>query len=74
MAEVVAAVSGLPYYRVVLIHTGRWAVVHRVPGTDFDTVDTDCATLRAAQEVCVGMNQQRECGWQIGTVYTKEAA
>lgn len=64
MAEVVAAVSGLPYYRVVLMPGRRWAVVHRVPGTGVDHVDMDFATLKAAQEVCVQMNEERKCAIQ----------
>ena len=61
--------DALPYYRVVIMPTRRWAVVHRVPGTVVDAVDTDCQTLNAAQQLCAAMNQQRECGWQIGTVF-----
>lgn len=63
--------NGLPYYRVVLMPGRRWAVVHRVPGTGVDHVDMDFPTLRAAQEVCAGMNQQRDCGWQIANVYAE---
>jgi hypothetical protein len=64
----------LPYYRVVLMPGRRWAVVHRVPGTGVDAVDLEFATLRAAQATCVGMNQQRECGWQLATIHQEKAA
>jgi hypothetical protein len=57
--------TGLPYYRVCRLPTGRWAVVHRVAGTGVDHVDVECLTLKAAQGAAAGMEQLRDCGWQL---------
>jgi hypothetical protein len=38
---VVADVTELRYYRVVLMPGRRWAVVHRVPGTTDDAEEDD---------------------------------
>lgn len=52
--------TGLPYYFVRRLHTGRWCVAHRVPGADVDRIDVECLTLQAAQELAAEMNAQRE--------------
>lgn len=61
-------VSGLPYFFVRRLKTGRWCVAHRVPGTDFDAVDMECADLAAAWTVVCEWNEQREVGLQIKNV------
>jgi hypothetical protein len=57
----VAVVSGLPYYFVRRLPTGRWCVAHRVPRTGVDHVDAECLTLAAAQQLAAQMEQHRDC-------------
>ena len=57
-----------PYYTTRRLPTGRWAVVHCVPGTDVYHADTDCPSLQAAQDTAASMEQHRECGWQIANI------
>lgn len=64
----VVGVSGLPYFFVRRLPTGRWCVAHRVPGTGVDHVDAECATLAAAQRLAAQMELHRDCGWQIRNV------
>lgn len=48
-----------PFHHPHPLPTGRWAVVHRVPGTETLHVDAECLTERAAQHVAYVLNRQR---------------
>lgn len=44
---------------------GRWAVVHRVPGTGVLHIDADAATLRGAEQEAAWLEAERGavCHW-----------
>lgn len=49
-------------YYTVRLHprlAGRWAVVHRVPGTDVLHIDADAATLRGAEQEAAWLEAER---------------
>jgi hypothetical protein len=51
------------YYRPHRLHTGRWAVVHPVPGLEHIagavSVDVDCTDQAAAARLADQMNAER---------------
>lgn len=51
----------MPYYTVRRHPTlaGRWAVVHRVPGTDTLHIDADAATLAGAEREAAWLEAER---------------
>jgi len=40
--------------------TGRWLVVHQLPGTTGVAIDEDCLTLQAAEREAAWLNAERE--------------
>ena len=40
--------------------TGRWLVVHNVPGTTTAHIDADCVTVGAADREAAWLNAERE--------------
>ena len=50
----------MSYHYVKQTATGRWLVVHDVPGTTTASIDADCLTVGAADREAAWLNAERD--------------